>query len=407
MTETLAQQEASTTAHGATTLASADPVQAVAALVPKLRENAMRVDHDRRLPEENIEALTDIGFYRSLIPRAYGGYELDLPTMSRVLTELGRGCPSTAWVSATGAVSSWMAAHLPAAAQEEIFSTPDVRVCGSFTPLATLEKKGGSYLLNGRWPYNTGCLHAHWDLVIARDTSAPPPSQLKLCAVPMSSLAIEDDWYTYGLRGTGSCTTVASDVLVPPDRVIDVASFMAGTSEDTHSSYETPLFDLPTWPVFVITSISVPPGIARWALELFSERVKGRPITYTTHADQSLATSAHLTAAEAAVRIDASQQLVSNLADEVWRMTSEGRLPNRLQRQRIRANGGYSTELARSAVQIVSAESGASSIRSDSLTQLLFRDMQALSMHAGINITSMLESYGRVLLGLEPVTIFE
>lgn len=386
---------------------SEQAVRAAAALVPKLRENALRVDRERRLPDENIQGLTNIGFYRSLIPRKYGGRELDLPTISRVLTELGTGCASTAWVSATAVVSSWMAAHLPAAAQEEIFSTPDVRVCGSFTPLATLEKKGGSYLLNGRWPYNTGCLHAHWDLVIARDPSAPPPNQLKLCTVPMSSLQIEDDWHTYGLRGTGSCTTVASDVLVAPDKVIDVASFMAGTSEDTHSDYETPLFDLPTWPVFVITSFSVPPGIARWALELFTERVDGRPITYTTHPDQRLVSSAHLTAAQAAVQIDAAQQLIANLADEVWQMTTQGRLPDRRERQRIRANSGYSTELARGAVQIVSSESGASSIRSDCLTQLLFRDMQALSMHAGANITSMLESYGRVLLGLDPVTMFE
>lgn len=384
-----------------------DAVKQAAGLVPTLRKNALRVDEERRLVEENIDGLTSIGFYRSLIPRKYGGRELDLPTISRVLTELGSGCPSTAWVAATAAVSSWMAGHFPASAQDEIFADPDVRVCGSFTPQAVLEKKGGAYVLNGKWPYNTGCPHAHWDLLIARDPSEPPQNQLKMCAVPMPALTIEDDWYTYGLRGTGSCTTVATDVVVPPDRVIDVVPFLMGALDPANSTYETSLFALPTWPVFVVTSISVPPGIARWALELFTERVDGRAVTYTTHADQRQIASAHLTAAEAAVRIDASLQLVHNLADEVWQMTVDGESPDRLYRQRVRANGGFSTELARQAVQLVSGESGASSIRSDCPTQLVFRDMQALSMHAGINITSMLESYGRVMLGLEPVTTFE
>jgi hypothetical protein len=140
---------------------------------------------------------------------------------------------------------------------------------------------------------------------------------------------------------------------------------------------------------------------------MYIERVAGRRITYTNHADQRLTASAHFTAAGAAVRIDASQQLMRDIIDETWQHAVQGTLPDRMRRQRMRANGGYSAELAREAVQMVTAESGASSIRSDCLTQLAFRDMQALSMHAGINLNSMLESYGRVLLGLEPVTTFE
>ena len=382
-----------------------DVIGAAAALVPTLRSNARSVDQARRIVDENIDALTELGLYRMMMPRAYGGTELDLPSISKVLAELARGCVSTAWVAATGVVSTWMAGHFPDSVQEEIFATEDVRVCGSFTPLAELTPTGGGYRLTGRWPYNTGCLHAHWDMVVARVPGAEGPA-LKLCAVPMSDLTIEDDWHTYGLRGTGSCTTAASDIFVPQDRVIDLAQFMQGNWVEGRSNYDSPTHRIPTWPMFIILSASVPPGVARGALDLFIERVDGRPVTYTNYTDQREAASAHFAVAEAAVRADAAALMVEQLAEEAWQIAVRDENPGSRYRQRVRANSGYVTQLSREAVEIVTQGSGASSIRYDCLTQLVFRDMQALSMHAALNTDSMFESYGRVLLGLEPVTRF-
>lgn len=381
----------------------AAPVKEAAGLVPTLRKNALQVDHDRRLTDENIEALTSIGFYRSWIPRRFGGAELDLQTTTQLLSAIGRGCASTGWVAATATASTWMAGHFPTAGQEEIFSTEDVRVCGSFTPTGTITKKDNGYLLNGKWPYNTGVKHAHWDIVMAQDVDGDSPNALKFCAVPVSSMEIDDDWHTYGLRGTGSCTTSATDVFIPKERIMDAGAFLSSTCDPEDNNYDTPLFDLACWPVFIVTSGAIPVGVAEMALDLFLERVDGRKITYTTHDDQRQVAAAHFAAAEAAVRGDAARLLVTDLADEVWRNA----LTTQFDRQRAKGNGGYATELARQAVQIVTSESGASSIRSDSLTQLVFRDMQAISMHAGNNLSSNLESYGRVLLGLEPLTVFE
>lgn len=37
------------------------------------------------------------GFYRTLQPRRYGGYEFDVPTFARLVIEIARGCPGSAW----------------------------------------------------------------------------------------------------------------------------------------------------------------------------------------------------------------------------------------------------------------------------------------------------------------------
>ena len=48
-------------------------------------------------PEATHEAFLKAGFYRILQPRNLGGYEFDTPTFFKVVIELARGCPSTAW----------------------------------------------------------------------------------------------------------------------------------------------------------------------------------------------------------------------------------------------------------------------------------------------------------------------
>src|SRR5262245_3343991 len=47
--------------------------------------------------QEIHEALLEAGLYRALVPKRYGGYELDLPSFWRIVIALARGCPNTAW----------------------------------------------------------------------------------------------------------------------------------------------------------------------------------------------------------------------------------------------------------------------------------------------------------------------
>jgi 3-hydroxy-9,10-secoandrosta-1,3,5(10)-triene-9,17-dione monooxygenase len=42
-------------------------------------------------------AFRDAGYYRTLQPRRFGGYEFDLPTFYKLGMAIARGCPSTAW----------------------------------------------------------------------------------------------------------------------------------------------------------------------------------------------------------------------------------------------------------------------------------------------------------------------
>ncbi|MFJ8937576.1 acyl-CoA dehydrogenase family protein [Streptomyces sp. NPDC102365] len=62
---------------------------------------AAATEQDRRITGVSAAAARAAGAFALGVPRSEGGIEAGLSTRVRFLAELGRGCPSTAWVAAT------------------------------------------------------------------------------------------------------------------------------------------------------------------------------------------------------------------------------------------------------------------------------------------------------------------
>ena len=75
----------------------AEIVQRAHDLIPLLRERATECERNRMVSKETIQAFHDAGFFRILQPKRWGGYEMSPNVLNRVLMELARGCPSSAW----------------------------------------------------------------------------------------------------------------------------------------------------------------------------------------------------------------------------------------------------------------------------------------------------------------------
>jgi 3-hydroxy-9,10-secoandrosta-1,3,5(10)-triene-9,17-dione monooxygenase len=370
---------------------------------PLLRANARTVDEQGCLTDDNVAALVSAGVYDMMRPRQYGGLETPLPEQVAVLTERGRGCGSTAWVAQVGVFSAWLAAQFSDQAQAEVFDTPDVRLCGIFTPTATAERVDGGFVFNGSWAFNTGCLHAQWDVLPARLTHGDGTVEVIAALIPMSDLDIEMNWDVDGLAGTGSNTTVARKVFVPEHRTMPFSNVWHNTMLSTANA-DSSLFRAPAVPVVMAVTAATPIGLALGALKLFQERLPGRPITYTQYANQAEAQLTHLQLAEAQTKIELARHLVTRLSESTWAHAQAGRDMSLTERARIRSDASYATRLAREAVEILNSASGASSIRKDVPFRQIFRDIQAVALHAALNPSAGLEVYGRVLLGLDPAT---
>jgi alkylation response protein AidB-like acyl-CoA dehydrogenase len=237
-------------------------------LVPLLRKNAAWSEENRRISDSSIEALTDAGIFRMRVPARYGGYESDTRTLVDVGAELGRADGSTSWTTSVYWIPTWMAGLFPDEVQDEVFSTPDVRVCGTLSPTAMAAPADGGIVVNGRWGFITGAWHADWQEVIA--VLVPPEGEPYpvMALVPISDLTIVDDWHTTGMTGTGSVSTVAENVFIPSARVLPLPAVLQGQSASVLNA-GSPVWRAPLLPVAAASSVGTVLGLARGAKDAF------------------------------------------------------------------------------------------------------------------------------------------
>ncbi|EHR52759.1 acyl-CoA dehydrogenase [Saccharomonospora marina XMU15] len=376
-------------------------VRRTAELVPLLRKTAVDADENRILPDEVIEAMTEAGIPKMRVPARFGGYESDVNTVVEVLAEVGRGDGSASWVASVWAISTWMMGLFPDEVQEEVFSTPDVRITGILSPTAIGVPTEGGILLNGKWSFNSGARQSHWNANAAMLAHPGGEHEPIMVAVPLSDLRIVDDWHTSGLRGTGSITTIAEDVFVPQARVLSMGPVLAG-QHPAQLNASSRIHRAPFMPT-ACTTISAPAvGLARAAREAFLERLPGRKITYTDYDNQSEAPLTHLQVAEAKICADEAEfhafdaaNLLDAKATQPWTVED---------RALVRLHLGAVCRRAKEAVDILNTASGGSSLYSTVPIQRIARDIQAINLHAILHPNTNLELYGRIACGLGPNT---
>jgi len=376
-----------------------DVVGRVSGLRPLVSRHAAWAEQNRRIHDEVIEALADAGMFKLRTPARYGGYEADTRTLVDVGTELGRADGSTAWTASVYWIPTWMAGLFPQAVQDEVFATPDVRICGTLSPSAQAAPVDGGVVVNGRWGFISGAHHAHWQEVIAILVGGDAEPMPVMALVPIGDLQIVDDWHTSGLCGTGSVTTVAQDVFVPAERVLPLGVILQGGGD-------SPIHRAPLLPVASASSVGTVLGLAKAAGDTFLERLPGRKITYTAYDSQQAAPLTHRQVADATNRTDEAEFHAHRLAALVDGKAADGTQWTLPERIRARADLGAVCRLAKQAVDIFATASGGSSIYRDVPIQRISRDVNAVNLHALMHPDTNDELYGRVLCGLEPNTLY-
>ncbi|MER7763290.1 acyl-CoA dehydrogenase family protein [Streptomyces sp. NPDC097619] len=381
-------------------------VERVSQLVPLLQGHAAWAEENRRIHEEAVEALADAGVFRLRVPKRYGGYESDTRTLVDVAAEIARADGSTSWVASVYWIPGWMAGLFPDHVQDEVFTTPDVRVCGTLSPGGMAAPTDGGIVVNGQWKFISGALHAHWQIIVAIQPLPDGQALPVMALVPIGDLQIVDDWHTSGLKATGSVTTVAQNLFVPADRVLPLPVIVQGGGGASKANADSPLHRAPLLPVASASSVGAVLGLARAAGENFFSRLPDRKITYTDYASQAEAPLTHHQVAEAALKTDQAEFHAHRLAALVDGKSATGEPWSLPERVRARADLGAVCRLAKEAVDIYQTAGGGSSIYSDVPLQRIARDVQAVNLHALMHPDTNNELYGRVLCGLEPNTLY-
>ena len=377
-------------------------IQRASELVPMLRANARQADRERRLPRENLAALEKADLLRATRPLHHGGFEMDTATKIRVMTELARGCGSTAWAATLYSDANYLVSLFPDEVQDEVFGEPNARITATLIPAGMAKRDGTGFRVSGKWPFNTGCLDAQW--VVQPAVIELEPGQPEVCIFLMkySELTILDDWHVSGLRGTGSNTVVGEHVLVPEQRMLRLAEAKFGAHRSVKNRDKV-LYRTGPIPYVLSSACAVMPGLAKAAMELFLEKLPSRgPIAYTGYGQRCEAPITHQQVAEADLKIRAADHLTADIGEIVGGHAKTGAPYTATELPKVWGMVAYSTKLYSEAIETLRMASGANGIYESQAIQVVFRDAQALATHGVMMPATGIEHYGRALSGLAP-----
>jgi 3-hydroxy-9,10-secoandrosta-1,3,5(10)-triene-9,17-dione monooxygenase len=384
-----------------------DLVTAATALIPTLRSRSSETDALARLPEATIADLEKAHLFDMLVPKMYSGLQCSPRNFMDVVVELGRGDGSAAWAFAIVSASTWMAATLyPKHVVDEVFSGGKFRTAGVLAPHKVKAKRvdGGVLIEEGSWSFNSGVYHAQWDILgipILDESGQFIDSGSAL--IPISQVKLLHDWDTIGLRGSGSTSVAVKDVFVPNERIALLSKTLQEDYASTHLRNE-PLYRLALVP-FLATNLVFPVlGIAKAALELFLEKAPHRGIAYTWYEKQDEAAITHLQVGEASAKIDAAELILRRSFEVLEASATSGTRMALKQRARIRRDAGAASQLIWEAMDLLAGASGGSFAYTKNPMNRLWRDARVAVMHGGINASTNMELFGRILCKKEPNT---
>jgi 3-hydroxy-9,10-secoandrosta-1,3,5(10)-triene-9,17-dione monooxygenase len=371
------------------------------AILPMLRALEADNEANRRTHPDAIAAMREAGLFRILQPSRLGGVEGDLRTMHEVVRLLATASASASWVLMVVLAHTWILGMFDERVQDEIAADdPDTIVAGSLAPTARAVPVPGGWRLTGSWPLASGCDHATWSLFgvkVAADGDPSLPAAIH-ALVPARDYRIDDNWFTLGLKGTGSKQLVLDDVFVPAYRVVPTAVLYGNGSGwgERHPSW------LHMMPVRVGLAYHVSAVVLGLAQQFNAEfvaitRVRDDKYTGSRKADSP---GLQFRIAEAEMDIRAAALLLDGVADGFDVLSAQRRIATTDEMVEARFAISYAVERCRTAVERLYAAAGANAAYESSPLQALFRDMSVATHHGTIDYDVNAEQLGRIRLGL-------
>jgi alkylation response protein AidB-like acyl-CoA dehydrogenase len=379
------------------------------AMVPALRERALRTEEARRLLPETVQNFTEAGFFRIVQPKRYGGFEMGIDVLEEVVIEVGRGCGSSAWCLAILGGHTWWSGLFEEAGQDVLFGDDGhVIMATNLSGNGRCRRVEGGYELSGRFVYLSGCDVANWLCVgamLEEEGVEPQDAQWFYMAVRPEDVTIVDDWQMLGLRGTGSKSVTAESVFVPECLALSQAA-VADQDPPGRHVHANPFFGAPMLAFLSIETTGTAVGIARQAVEVLEELGASKPVR-TREAGLTGATQSTLPAfrrrlAEAKSLANAAQVLLLDEARKlVATMQEYGPQGRKLEQHEVFEYGTASARLVDLCVQAVDhcfAAAGTSSTFLGNPMERCWRDMQMLSTHNVYRLDLMGERWSAAYL---------
>ena len=368
------------------------------------RERAQQTEAARRVGEDMIERMRRADLFRVLQPRAYGGFEYGFDVFVQIQAAIASGCGSTGWVYGLLASHQWLIACFPQQAQDEVWRDRTALAAGTYAPVAQAVAVDGGYRVSGSGSFCSGCDNAQWQFFGGMIPQASGPPRPGFFLLRTADIAIDDNWRTMGLCGTGSKCIVADNAFVPSHRALAFTELVGATAPGMQA-HENPLYKQSFLAVLPVTIVVPVLGMAEGALEVFLDMAKVRTTRgAVAGGNRRMAelTTVQMRVAEAAACIDAAKLLIFRDLAEAYGMATQGEAANVDMRLRNRRDQAFCVRLLTKAIDALFLAAGGQGLFLDHPLQRFWRDAHAAGSHISLNWDSAGSMFGQYLLGLEP-----
>ncbi|GAB11175.1 putative FMNH2-dependent monooxygenase [Gordonia araii NBRC 100433] len=217
----------------------AEAIDVAKSLAPAFAAGAGDRDAIRVHPHDEVAALSDSGLLAITVPSRFGGADVGVATLAKVVSIIAAADPSLAQIPQSHftfleALRRAGSAELAGRVYPRILD--GARLANAQTERSgptvvddstTLRTTDDGLLLSGVKYYCTGALHA--DLLAVRAVAhdgGRPRKVVAYVAADAPGITVVDDWDGFGQRTTGSGTVSFDRVAVKPEQVLDFSALL-------------------------------------------------------------------------------------------------------------------------------------------------------------------------------------
>jgi indole-3-acetate monooxygenase len=371
------------------------------ALAPLIAEAVPRIEADRELPADLVDALHAARLFRMLLPRSFGGDEVSPIAFMQTIEDIAKTDASTAWCIAQTSVCSTISRSLKPETAAKIFKN-DPRGVLAWGPAVSGKAvvTDGGFRITGAWPYASGSRHATWLGAHCRvcDADGTPRSDKngkaveKTLVFPRESATISDTWHVIGLKGTGSDTYAVTDLFVPDDCAIGHHALDPAERRETG-----PLYAFTIYQLFGSCFPAIALGLARATLDAFIALACAKtPTLGKALLRDNAVIQSKVGIAEA--QYAAARAFFYEAWRDIWQAAQSGSMSLE-QRARLRLASVHASQEARAVVDAAYLAAGGTAVYESNPFERRFRDMHAVSQQLQSH-ASIYEVLGQYFLGL-------
>lgn len=362
-------------------------------LVPLLNDVAARsadFEQQRHISDDIITRFKQVGVYRALVPKIYGGDECSPAQFCELVEQIATADGSAGWVASFGMSPFYLGALPPDTLKALYRDGPDVVFAGGIFPPQKAVLADGGYRVSGRWGFASGSMGASvFGVGILPESGETLP---RMAVLPRDSVQIDPVWNTVGLAGTGSHDLVVNDAYVPQEW-----TFVRGGALNLEGAlYRYPVLSLATQVLSVVAL-----GVARASLnEIYAIAHRQQSVTGAPCLADRPQAQMQIARCEADLR--SARAWFYDAIDDVWQCILAGDEPTREQINALRLSSTHVTRVAAEVTRQVLALNGMGGITLKSPLQRYVRDTLVITQHAFMGDLSYLNA-GTVYFGGKPL----